>query len=291
MKPLSWATGVVLLAVAGEAGAEEHVVKMAGKDYAPAVLDAKVGDTIRFVNEDADWHNVFALDGCLRAGSRQAGARGGDDFDPDTAGHVRDRVRPSPADAADRGGCTMRVVAMRKGAMRTIISVAAVITAGVLTSPAAAGPERIAWPANFASDYILYLQVDRHDRNRVRFMYVNPEADTQARGGEPLPDGTVLIMADRNAEIDGDGKPVIGPDGRFVATGDFTNVFVMEKGAGWGEGQPADMHNGDWDYAWFQPDGTHKPDAKHDGCFSCHANREERDFTFTYAKFLIDQGR
>lgn len=59
MKPLNWAMGVALLAVAGEAGAAEHVVKMAGNAYAPAVLDAKVGDTIRFVNEDADWHNVF----------------------------------------------------------------------------------------------------------------------------------------------------------------------------------------------------------------------------------------
>jgi hypothetical protein len=122
-------------------------------------------------------------------------------------------------------------------------------------------------------------------------MYVNPEADARARGGEPLPDGTVLVMADKDAELDADGKPVIGPDGRFVPTGDFTNIFVMEKGAGWGADQPPDMRNGDWDYAWFQPDGTLKPDASYDGCFSCHAYREERDFTFTYAKFLIDQGR
>jgi hypothetical protein len=51
------------------------------------------------------------------------------------------------------------------------------------------------------------------------------------------------------------------------------------------------MRNGDWDYAWFQPDGQLKPDAQYGGCFSCHAYREGRDFTFTYAKFLSDQGR
>jgi hypothetical protein len=173
--------------------------------------------------------------------------------------------------------------------MRTIVATTIVVTA--LALPAAAGPERIAYPADFATAYTLYLQVDRHDRNRVRFMYVNPEADAQARGGEALPDGTVLIMADRDAKLDADGRPEIGPDGRFVATGDFTNVFVMEKHAGWGADQPADMRNGDWDYAWFQPDGTLKPDATYDGCFSCHEYRNERDFTFTYAKFLIDQGR
>jgi plastocyanin len=51
--------GVVLIATAGQAAATEHVVKMTGDAYAPAALSAKVGDTIRFVNEDADWHNVF----------------------------------------------------------------------------------------------------------------------------------------------------------------------------------------------------------------------------------------
>jgi len=58
MKHASWVMGIVLLA-AGQAGAAEHVVKMAGGAYEPAVLNAKVGDTIRFVNQDADWHNVF----------------------------------------------------------------------------------------------------------------------------------------------------------------------------------------------------------------------------------------
>jgi hypothetical protein len=176
--------------------------------------------------------------------------------------------------------------------MRAIIT-AAFAAAGLsaMVLAAAAGPERIVWPAGFADDHILYLQVDRPDRNRVRLMYVNPEADAQARAGEALPDGTVLIMADKDAELDADGKPVTGPDGRFVPTGDFTNIFVMEKRAGWGADQPADLRNGDWDYAWFQPDGTLKPDASYDGCFTCHAYRAERDFTFTYAKFLIDHGR
>ena len=176
-----------------------------------------------------------------------------------------------------------------RGAMRAIITTT--IGAAALAWPAAPGPERIAWPGDFANAYLLYLQVDRHDRNRVRLMYVNPEADARARAGEPLPDGTVLVMADKDAELDADGNPVIGPDGRFVPTGDFTNIFVMEKRAGWGEDQPAELRNGDWDYAWFQPDGTLKPDASYDGCFACHTYREERDFTFTYAKFLIDQGR
>jgi hypothetical protein len=177
---------------------------------------------------------------------------------------------------------------MRTIAVHAIVATAVATIAVVF--PAVAGPERVDWPEDFANAYTLYLQVDRPDRKRVRMMYVNPEADAQA-SADALPDGTVLVMADKDAELDADGNPVIGPDGRFVPTGDFTNIFVMEKGAGWGADQPADMRNGDWDYAWFLPDGTLKADAKYDGCFSCHTYREERDFTFTYTKFLIDQGR
>jgi plastocyanin len=48
-----------LLAAAGQASAAEHVVRMADDGYEPASLQARVGDVIRFVNEDADWHAVF----------------------------------------------------------------------------------------------------------------------------------------------------------------------------------------------------------------------------------------
>jgi plastocyanin len=51
--------GIVLITAVGQAAATEHVVRMTGNAYAPASLSAKVGDTIRFVNEDSDWHDVF----------------------------------------------------------------------------------------------------------------------------------------------------------------------------------------------------------------------------------------
>ena len=59
MKRLGWAMSAVLLAAAGPAAAAEHVVRMAGNAYEPAAVEAKVGDVIRFVNDDADWHEVF----------------------------------------------------------------------------------------------------------------------------------------------------------------------------------------------------------------------------------------
>jgi hypothetical protein len=49
--------------------------------------------------------------------------------------------------------------------------------------------------------------------------------------------------------------------------------------------------NETWDYAWYQADGAPRPYAEFDGCFSCHANRTERDYTFTYWKFVADAAK
>ena len=42
-----------------QAAAEEIVVTMSGANYAPSEMNASVGDTIRFVNDDGADHNVF----------------------------------------------------------------------------------------------------------------------------------------------------------------------------------------------------------------------------------------
>lgn len=36
-----------------------HEVRMLGSTYSPARIDARVGDTLRFVNDDEDTHAVF----------------------------------------------------------------------------------------------------------------------------------------------------------------------------------------------------------------------------------------
>ncbi|WEX86570.1 cupredoxin domain-containing protein [Sinorhizobium garamanticum] len=46
-----------VLASASHAG--EHRIGMAGMAYAPAMIEAKVGDTLVFVNDDTEAHNVL----------------------------------------------------------------------------------------------------------------------------------------------------------------------------------------------------------------------------------------
>ncbi len=151
--------------------------------------------------------------------------------------------------------------------------------------PAMAGPETVKLPENYQAEFVNYFDVDRYDRLGVRKMWVNPEAHAAAVAGLPLPDGTVLIMELHAAVTDAGGNPTYGEDGRMVAAPEVGHRFVMEKNATW---QTA---NGNWDYAWYEPDGSPRPDANFDGCFSCHANREGRDYTFTYFRFVEDQAR
>lgn len=49
----------VAFPVATPASAAEHVVRMSGNNYAPSEIDGRIGDTIRFVNDDTVNHNVF----------------------------------------------------------------------------------------------------------------------------------------------------------------------------------------------------------------------------------------
>jgi hypothetical protein len=95
-------------------------------------------------------------------------------------------------------------------------------------------------------------------------------------------------MEDRKVKLDEQGRPVRGADGRFVPTDEVLNIFVQQKGGGWGEAYPAEKRNGDWEYAWFNPDGTRRANAKFDGCFACHMPRAARDFNFTFSKWVLD---
>jgi plastocyanin len=62
IRPLlaGFAAGAVLYACAAAPPPPRvHEVRMLGSTYAPARIDARVGDTLRFVNDDDDPHTVF----------------------------------------------------------------------------------------------------------------------------------------------------------------------------------------------------------------------------------------
>jgi hypothetical protein len=171
----------------------------------------------------------------------------------------------------------------------SMLALAAVVTVAAAV-PLFATPERVKLPEQYSSGFVLFNKVDRPDRKRIRFMYVNPEAHALAKPGEMLPEGTVLIMEDHDATLGTDGNPVLDKDGRLVPTDAPTAIFVMEKRAGFGAANelPPDKDNGDWDYAAYKADGSPNSEAKLENCFACHMSRSSRDFTFTYFKNVAD---
>ena len=174
--------------------------------------------------------------------------------------------------------------------MRINFLLFAAALAAMLPTASWAGPERVAFPTSYRDAYVEYFRVDRPDRKGTRFFYVNPEALAAAEPGQELPPGTVLIMEDHKVLLDGNENPITDNDGRLQPTDEVTNVFVMEKQPGWGAEYSLETRNGDWDYAWFEADGSRKQGnfVRFTGCFSCHMNRANRDFTFTFFKYLLD---
>jgi len=118
------------------------------------------------------------------------------------------------------------------------------LTAAVLTAQrTSAGPEKIAFPANY-KDGVLYATVDRYDIKQYRELYGTPEAVKAARDGKPIPSGSVLTLVQYKAQVDAQGNPIKDASGRFVKR-DLVAYTVMEKRTGWGTEYPEDLRNGD----------------------------------------------
>ncbi|MBI4634894.1 MAG: cytochrome P460 family protein [Candidatus Rokubacteria bacterium] len=152
-----------------------------------------------------------------------------------------------------------------------------------LVVPTSAGPEKIAFPGSVKS-HVLYTTVDRYDIKQYRELYASSQEAVQAmKDGKPLPYGTVLTLIQYKAQLDAQAAPLKDANGRFVR-GDLIGYTVMEKRQGWGAEYPADLRNGEWEYAAFSPDGKLNEKANYKACFQCHKPHEKQDFVISLAK-------
>lgn len=58
---LAWIGALALSMMSGAAGAAEHVVAQKSMAFSTKKLSMKVGDSVKFVNEDPYSHNLFSL--------------------------------------------------------------------------------------------------------------------------------------------------------------------------------------------------------------------------------------
>lgn len=175
--------------------------------------------------------------------------------------------------------CHTLIAAWRSNVMNGLL----ILTLGVglaLSASASADPERIGFPPDYPDGFTQYTIHNRDDTKQVRYLHANEIALQGAREGDTLPNGSVLVMEIHKAVLDADGVPVTGEDG-FFEKDQLALYALMEKRAGWGDDYPLEIRNGDWNYAFFLPDGTRKPDVDETECMACHKPHAANDFLFT----------
>jgi plastocyanin len=167
-------------------------------------------------------------------------------------------------------------------ALTDVIVVLVLLTGLHFAAPGNAGPDKISFPASWQS-HVMYTTVDRADSKQYRELYASSKEAVEAmKAGKPLPHGTVLTLVQYKAQVDAQGNPVKGANGRFMK-GDLVAFTVMEKRPGFGAEYPPELRNGDWEYAAFSADGKLNEKANYKGCFQCHKPHEAQDFVISLA--------
>jgi cytochrome c553 len=138
----------------------------------------------------------------------------------------------------------------------------------------------VAFPEGYKSTYIKYHTINFPATKQVRYYYANPVALKAARGGQPLPDGSVLFAEVYSAKLDADKKPVAGGDGFFVPD-QLLFYTAMQREAGWGKDIPEMLRNEDWNYAVFTTGKQQRPGVNQAECLACHKPLDKVSYTFT----------
>lgn len=136
-------------------------------------------------------------------------------------------------------------------------------------------------PENYRETFVQYATVDRVD-GIVRHIYVDPLAIEDWRRGQPLPDGTRIVIEPFNGRTDSNGEFVLDDD-RLVPHGFAGHIHMAEKRESWSLDELATSSRvGDWNFASFSVETGEHTDENINDCFTCHdASANGTDFIFT----------
>jgi cytochrome c553 len=147
--------------------------------------------------------------------------------------------------------------------------------------PAHLAGGRIAFPSGYADSFFAYSKFNRKNGNQVMAVFANQAAvDGMKAVGKPG-DGALLIAEIYKIKRSAAGEPIAGADGIWEQ-GPLAAYAVMEKRSGWGADTPADLRNGDWNYAIFTPEKKPKGGLNQAPCLACHKPLADEDYMFTY---------
>lgn len=139
---------------------------------------------------------------------------------------------------------------------------------------------QIILPDNYRETFVRYLTVDRSD-DLTRDLYIHPDILTQLERGEPLPEGTQIVIEAYRGTWQGD---------RLVKQDIEPFIHVAEKRSNWSLTElPVSSHVGDWNFASFESD-TRQPSTENlTDCFNCHDDAASITQDFVFSRRAIDQ--
>ncbi len=138
-----------------------------------------------------------------------------------------------------------------------------------IVAVAAAIPSRMVFPAGFPKGFREYRREEDAESRSVNVSWVNAPGWAAAAAGQPLPDGSIILVASHAAEVDAGGALKRDAQGRLVP-GPAQSYSGMQAEAGWGAEVPPLLRNGNWHYALFSASGEPRGGALHPRCLACH---------------------
>lgn len=166
-----------------------------------------------------------------------------------------------------------------------VMGIAAFFADDAPESAATATPTRtsaMTYPANYRDDFAHYLTVERID-DTVRHLYIDKAALANIKRGQPLPNGTQLIIEtyedapfglSTDDDIPGELQPFI---------------HVAEKRDNWQREVIASSVTLDgWNFESFTADSGHPSDENRSDCFTCH-DTSAFDSDFVFSRSFIDR--
>lgn len=130
------------------------------------------------------------------------------------------------------------------------------------TAAGPAIPSRMTFPANFPAGFTSYERIAAEGGGSAE-RYANETALRAARAGSPLPDGSAIVVVNRDA------------------AGTVTSYAAMAALPGRGETVPALLRNGNWDFALFDAARVRNDRLNQAPCLACHRPQAQSSFVFT----------
>jgi cytochrome c553 len=137
------------------------------------------------------------------------------------------------------------------------------------------------FPRDFPNGFVLYLTLNDAERLLVKKQYINAIGFEAARGGKPLPDGTVVLQVNYRPRLGPDQQPVLDSHGAWVPDR-VISYTGMESRAGWGRELPDWLRNANWNYGSFTADKAPNAAANQAVCLACHKRQALVSHIFTF---------